>query len=267
MNIILNGENITVKFKSVYKIRENLFDGDEIIILNGYQLSEDTEISENDNIFIIKKGCMPPESQLEAMMCARHTPKVHQKMKTATVGIAGLGGLGSNIAISLARMGIGKLILIDFDIVEPSNLNRQSYYISHLGMPKCDALKMQIEQINPFIKVTAINCKVNEENVYSLLNGCDVICEAFDNPNAKAMLVNTVMEKLPNTPIVCGSGMAGYETSNTVITKNPMKNLYICGDGVTGAEIGRGLMAPRVQICAGHQANMIVRLLLGIYEC
>lgn len=267
MKIKLNGNDFETDYTTAFELKNNMFNNNSIVIVNGYQISEDTTINDKDSVFVIEKGIMPLKNDLEAMMCARHSPKIHNAMKKSTVGIAGLGGLGSNIAVNLARMGIGHLIIIDFDIVEPSNLNRQSYYVCHLGMPKCIAMKSQIEQINPYVKVTDINERVTEQNAYSLLKNCDVICEAFDNPDCKAMLVSEVLEKLPHTPLVCGSGMAGYESSNTIKTTNPIKNLYICGDGENDAKIGRGLMAPRVQICAGHQANMIVRLLLGINEC
>lgn len=267
LKIILNGSLFETDYKTAFELRDGIFNNTDIVIINGYQISEDIAIKDSDSVFIIEKGVMPSKNELEAMMCARHSPKVHSIMKKSTVGVAGLGGLGSNIAVSLARMGVGHLVLIDFDIVEPSNLNRQNYYISHLGMPKCIAMKSQIERINPYIKVTAINERITQSNAYLLLKDCNVICEAFDSPSCKAMLVSEVLEKLPYTPLVCGSGMAGYESSNIIKTINPIKNLYICGDGENGAEIGRGLMSPRVQICAGHQANMAVRLLLGLKEC
>ena len=94
----------------------------------------------------------------------------------------------------------------------------------------------------------------------------DIICEAFDKADAKAMLVNTVLEKLPDVKIVAASGMAGCDSSNLIQTKKVMKNLYICGDFVNEAKIGRGLMASRVYICAGHQSSMVLRLLLGIKD-
>jgi sulfur carrier protein ThiS adenylyltransferase len=133
---------------------------------------------------------MPDRDELESMMMARHTPDVHQRVKKGRVAIAGLGGLGSNIAVMLARIGVGQLLLVDFDIVEPSNLNRQSYYISHLGHQDSRPAK-QIEDINPFIKVKTRNTRVRERNVRELFNGYDIICEAFDKPEAKAMLINT----------------------------------------------------------------------------
>ena len=205
---------------------------------------------------------MPPKEELESLMAARHTPKVHDTVKKARVAVCGLGGLGSNIAVMLARTSVGYLKLIDFDIVEPSNLNRQSYYVEHLGMFKTDALKEQIKRINPFIEVCCETDKITDENCAQLLSDCDIICEAFDNPETKAMLTERVLSDFPDKKLVCGSGMAGFESSNKIITKKIMKNLYICGDGESEARPGNGLMAPRVSVCAGHQANMILRLIM-----
>ncbi len=221
---------------------------------------------EQDTLAIIRKGAMPQQAELESMMMARHTPEVHKKLKQGRVAIAGLGGLGSNIAVMLTRIGVGHLLLVDFDIVEPSNLNRQSYYIRHLGMPKTLALQSQLTEINPFIHVETCTVRVNAENAAELFDGYQILCEAFDKPDAKAMLVNTALTKLPDIKIVAASGMAGYASSNLIKTVQPIKRLYVCGDLETGAGIGTGLMAPRVQICAGHQANMILRLLVGITE-
>lgn len=264
MNVFLNGKKVEISEKTLFSAfpkKEN-----NVTILNGFQTSDDTELNENDEIYIIEKGVMPPKEELEAMMSARHTPKVHEILKKSSVAIAGLGGLGSNIAVSLARIGVGKLFLVDFDIVEPSNLNRQSYYVRHLGMLKTEAMKEQLKEINPFIDVETMNVKITEDNVVSIFKGFDVVCEAFDNPVSKAILVNELMINSPKTKIVSGSGMAGYESSNTIKTERKMKNLYLCGDYVTGASFGMGLMAPRVMVCAGHQANMILRLLLGIED-
>jgi sulfur carrier protein ThiS adenylyltransferase len=123
---------------------------------------------------------MPEKDELESMMMSRHTPNVHNKLKEGRVAIAGLGGLGSNIAIMHARIGVGNLLLVDFDVVEPSNLNRQSYYINHLGMEKTAALKMQLQQINPFITIETRTVRVTEDNVCELFKGYDIVCEAFD---------------------------------------------------------------------------------------
>lgn len=268
MKIFINGKSVNTDCSTLYELRDRYHKNEKnlITIFNGFQTYDDFILNENDNVSFIIKGCMPSQDEFEALMCARHTPHVFEKVKKAHVAVAGLGGLGSNVAVNLARTGVGHLHLIDFDIVEPSNLNRQQYKIKHLGMYKTEALKNEIQEINPFIKVTIDTVKVTPENIKSLFENEDIICEAFDNPEAKAMIVNCIMENFPNKKLVSASGMAGFESSNTIITKKITKNFYLCGDGKTGAKVGRGLMAPRVSICAGHEANMILRLILEIEE-
>lgn len=209
---------------------------------------------------------MLTKEQYDAMLIERHGQKVFDMLSKAYVGIAGLGGLGSNIAMMLARSGVGHLLLIDFDIVEPSNLNRQHYMISHLGMSKSEAIKKLILQANPYIKLDTRCLKITGENAPELFKDCDLVCEAFDKPEAKAELVNSLLENCPGLTLISGSGMAGYGSSNTIRTEKVMKNLYLCGDKVSGIESVGSLMAPRVQICAAHEANMALRLLLGISE-
>jgi sulfur carrier protein ThiS adenylyltransferase len=197
------------------------------------------------------------------MLAARHTAKIQKKISLARVTIAGLGGLGSNIAVALTRMGIGELRLIDFDRVELSNLNRQQYGIRHLGQQKTDALREVISEINPYVKVEADCVRITEENAAELLCMERFICEAFDVPENKAMLVNTLLSQCPDCIIVAASGMAGYGSANDIITKRTSSRLYLSGDGVTDLNPqAYGLMAPRVAICANHQANMVLRLIL-----
>ena len=266
MQVDVNGKRRNLNCRSAFEARAKLGIETDIVILNGFQIDNDCPLAENDTLVIIRKGSMPGPDELESMMVARHTPAVHKKLKQGRVAIAGLGGLGSNIAVMLARIGVGQLLLVDFDIVEPSNLNRQSYYIRHLGMTKTLALQSQLAEINPFIQIQTRTVRVAAENVAELFGGYGIICEAFDKPEAKAMLVNTALEELPGVKIVAASGMAGFSSSNLIKTKRPMDRLYVCGDLETGAGIGTGLMAPRVQICAGHQANMVLRLLVGEQE-
>ena len=266
MQVELNGKWQHINCKTAFDARAQFGNPTDIIILNGFQIDSDYPLSENDILTLIFKGTMPGQEVLESMMMARHTPAVHKRLKQGRVAIAGLGGLGSNIAVMLARIGVGRLLLVDFDIVEPSNLNRQSYYIRHLGMPKTEALQSQLQEINPFIQVEIRNVEVVADNVPALFSDYEVLCEAFDKPEAKAMIVNTALEKIPDIKIVAASGMAGFLSSNSIRTTRPMNRLYVCGDLENGPGIGTGLMAPRVQICAGHQANMILRLLLGIEE-
>lgn len=192
----------------------------------------------------------------------RHTPSVQQKLAEASVAVAGLGGLGSNVAFALARIGVGHLHLIDFDRVDITNLNRQQYFIRHIGMYKTDALKAELAEINPFLHITADCVKVTEDNLEKLFAGEKIICEAFDNPEAKAMLVNGILEAYPDTFLVAASGMAGYGASNAIHTRHIMKHFYLCGDETTEPVYGRGLMAPRVAICAAHEANLITEYIL-----
>ncbi|MCD2256379.1 sulfur carrier protein ThiS adenylyltransferase ThiF [Lactobacillus sp. CC-MHH1034] len=194
-------------------------------------------------------------------MKARNVQDSTDQLAAAHVTIAGAGGLGSNIAIALTRIGVGHLTLIDFDVVELSNLNRQQFKLSQIGVPKVVALKQNLQEFNPFIEIKTVQTKIEHDNVAALFAEADIICEAFDDPAAKAMLLDAATEFYPDKSIVMGTGMAGVHSSNTVVTKHPRPNLYIAGDGTSvGTE---GLMAPRVMIAAGHEANMIVRLILG----
>lgn len=209
---------------------------------------------------------IPDKKEIDNVLSMRHTQEVFEKLKNARVAVAGLGGLGSNIALMLARAGIGTLHLIDFDEVDLSNLNRQQYFISHLGMYKTDAIKDEISRINPYINVITDCVKVTDENIDMLFKDDNIICEAFDNPDCKAMLVNRILETRKDAYIVAASGMAGTEKSNTIITRKITDRFYLCGDETSGAVMGNGLMSPRVTICAAHQANAILRLILGKYD-
>lgn len=193
----------------------------------------------------------------------RHSGKVQERLTEGRVAIAGLGGLGSNVAYALVRIGVGHLHLIDFDVVDITNLNRQQYFMEHIGMYKTDALKSLLMKINPYIEIKTDCVRVTEENIRELFEAWDIVCEAFDRPEAKAMLVNGITELFPEKKLVSASGMAGFSSSNSITTRRITKNFYLCGDGHTAPSEGNGLMAPRVAICAAHEANMITRLILG----
>ena len=149
----------------------------------------------------------------------RHSPETQALLNQGNVAIAGLGGLGSNIAYSLARIGVGHLHLIDFDKVDVTNLNRQQYFMEHIGMYKTDALKSLLLKINPYLDIRTDCVKVTEENLVDLFKDNDIICEAFDVPEAKALLVNGILEHFPEKYLVSGSGMAGHESSNLIHTR------------------------------------------------
>lgn len=267
MIIYLNEIRLQVdKCITVFKLRELYRKDSDIVILNGFPIDKDMNLNEGDRVTLIKRGEIPSKDELEALMIARHTPLVHEKVKSSKVLIAGLGGLGSSVALALARVGIGHLRIVDFDVVEPSNLNRQQYFVRHIGMKKAFALKELIEDINPFIEVEAIDRYIDGSNLKELCSDVDVAVEAFDKADNKAMLVNYMRKNLPDKKVVVASGMAGYHSSNSIVTRKVFKNIYLVGDGKNEARIGEGLMAPRVGVAAHHQANMVLRLLLGEFE-
>lgn len=196
----------------------------------------------------------------------RHGKKRQEQFSAAAVAVCGLGGLGSNIAISLARVGIGKLILIDFDQVDITNLHRQQYKISQIGRYKTDALADNLREINPYIEIEIHTERITESNVVRLLKDADIICEAFDDAEAKAMLTDFVMERFPEKYLVAASGMAGFGSPNTIRTRRITKHFYLCGDTVSDAADGIGLVASRVMICAAHQAHTVLQILTGETE-
>jgi len=209
---------------------------------------------------------VPTREEIRQVCDERFTKETYERLQRAGVAIAGLGGLGSNIAVMLARSGIGRLRLLDFDRVELTNLNRQAYDLSHLGQPKTEALAEILKKINPYLNIRIRQEYVTEETAGTMFEGWPILCEAFDKPEQKAMLVNTVLEQCPETVIVAGSGMAGYGPANSIVTKRKMKRLYVCGDGETELSDHVCLMSSRVAACAAHQANMVLRLLLGEEE-
>ncbi|MBQ9767222.1 MAG: sulfur carrier protein ThiS adenylyltransferase ThiF [Lachnospiraceae bacterium] len=209
---------------------------------------------------------MPTKDEVQKALELRHGAELQRKFSGATVAVCGLGGLGSNIAIALARAGVGKLILIDFDRVDLTNLNRQQYAVSQLGQEKAVALKDILKAVAPYIEVKSHSVRVTENNLAELLSMADVICEAFDRAEEKAMLVNGVLEQLPEKFLVAGSGMAGIGSANSIKTRRVTKHFYLCGDGVSDSAETGGLFAARVMVCAAHQAHMVLRLLAGEEE-
>lgn len=203
------------------------------------------------------------KEDIDQALWERHSLETQEKLSSGRVAIAGLGGLGSNVAFALARIGVGHLHLIDFDQVDLTNLNRQQYFLKHVGRNKTDALKEQLLEINPYLEIITDCVRVTEENLIFLFQEEDIICEAFDDPDAKAMLACGILEHFPDKKLVSASGLAGYESSNLIHTRRVSRNFYLCGDEKTEAVYGKGLMAPRAALCAAHEANMITRLLLG----
>ena len=188
--------------------------------------------------------------------------EIKQKLSSKTVGIAGAGGLGSNCAVALARVGIGKLIIADFDIIDESNLNRQYYFFDQIGQKKVFALRDNIQKINPATIVEPHDVKLDPGIIADLFSGCDVIVEAFDLAEAKKMIIETVIEKLPGIKLVSGIGLAGWGKNN-LITTEQTDNLYICGDQTLEVTDELPPLAPRVGIVANMEANQVLEILLG----
>jgi sulfur carrier protein ThiS adenylyltransferase len=206
---------------------------------------------------------VPSREEILAALEKKQGSVATAKLQAAVVAVCGLGGLGSNIAISLARSGIGKLILIDFDTVDITNLHRQQYKSSQVGLPKAEALLENLKEVAPYVQYEVHNEKVTAENAVRLLEDADIVCEAFDRADAKAMLVDVVLEHFPQKTLVAASGMAGFDSGNAIRTRKLTERFYLCGDGKSDVDQGIGLSAPRVMLCAAHQALTVIRLILG----
>ena len=209
---------------------------------------------------------IPSKNEWTDALTHHHGSDLHERFSSATVAVCGLGGLGSNIAVALARAGIGRLLLIDFDRVDITNLHRQQYKANQIGRYKTEALAENLSEIAPYTEIQTVTAKLTEENFAHILKDADIVCEAFDNAEAKAMLVNGVLEQFPHCYLAAASGMAGMDTPNTIKTRKITKQFYLCGDEVSDAADTIGLVAPRVMLCAAHQAHTVLRILAGEYE-
>jgi len=194
---------------------------------------------------------------------SRHEPGVLAVLREATIGIAGAGGLGSNAAVSLARAGAGRLIIADFDKIEPSNLNRQQYFINQIGERKVEALRENLKKINPFSEYIVHDVKVTRGNTEGIFGEADILIEAFDKAEEKGMLITTWLSLHPDRPIIAASGLAGYGKNRKLHTRK-LGGLYICGDEESLCPAGISPMAPRVAIVANMQANLAVELLIKL---
>ena len=195
--------------------------------------------------------------------CAHRDRAVLEALRRSTVGIAGAGGLGSTVAVSLARAGVGRLVIADFDSIEPSNLNRQQYTIDQVGRVKVEALKENLLRINPFSVYEIHAVRITRKNATDIFRSVDVLVEALDRAEAKEMLIETCLRRYPGRPIVAASGLAGYGKNRALHTRR-LGNLFICGDEDSQSPKGVSPMAPRVGIVANMQANLVVELLVKL---
>lgn len=204
---------------------------------------------------------MVSRDELRAAFENRHGKELQEKLDKCCVAICGLGGLGSNIAISLARVGVGRLILIDHDRVDITNIHRQQYFVDQIGMYKTKALSENLARINPYMDFETHTTKLCLENMRELLSQADIICEAFDKADQKAMLSNFVLENFPEKYLISGSGMAGLDDSNLITTRKVTSHFFICGDGKSDVEKQGSLVATRVMACAAHEAHKVVQII------
>lgn len=196
----------------------------------------------------------------------RHGVELQKKFSDATVAVCGLGGLGAFMACFLARVGIGKLILIDFDRVDLENLHRQGYYFSQIGMYKTEALSEILRKITPYADFTIHTERITKENIVPLLEKADIVCEALDDAEEKVMLFEGVRKNFSEKYLVAASGMAGLGSANEIKTHKIGKRLYICGDGKSDVCDHIGPVAPRAALCAAHQAQAVLRILAEEFD-
>lgn len=209
---------------------------------------------------------IPTKEEWNNSLEERHGKELHRAFASATVAVCGLGGLGSNIAIALARAGVGRLILIDFDRVDITNLHRQQYKAEQIGMYKTVALAENLGEIAPYISLEIHTERITEDNVLTLLKDADIICEAFDDAECKAMLTDTVLTEMRDKYLVAASGMAGLYDANRIKTRKVTSKFYLCGDEKSDVADGIGLVSSRVMVCAAHQAHTVLRILANNFE-
>ncbi len=196
---------------------------------------------------------------------SRNVHGMTEILQNACVGVAGCGGLGSNAAVALTRAGIGRLILVDFDRVEASNLNRQYFFTSDIGALKAEALAAHLRRINPDITLDVLTCEITPENTPDIFADADILVEAFDVAERKMWLMETWCKHFPDRAIVCGNGLAGYGKTGTMrVTR--AGSIYFCGD--LESDMSLGLSSSRVGMAANMQANVVIELLMDgkIYD-
>jgi len=259
MKIKINAKEYETSQKDLNGLKKELnVKNSDLLFFQGFSADENMVLSEGVSIVIVPKNEKVPQELLKEMIAARNSPEVNEALEKAHVGVAGLGGLGSTVAIALARVGVARLTLIDFDTVDASNLNRQQYFVEDIGRLKTEALKDIIARINPFVEVFAVNERVTAQNASELFAECSLVAECFDNPQSKAVLINNIGDKT----VVAASGMAGWGRNEAIRQRKVARNLWVCGDLTSSAGVGNGLMAPRVGVCAAYQANLVLELLI-----
>ena len=261
MRIILNGRSVETDCETVADILEGEPDG-TIALVNGRHMESEDMIMDGDSVILIPDGRFV-NGVADMMLADRYTPEILSRIRDARVGIAGLGGVGSHIAESLARVGIGHLVIADFDKVDMTNLSRQNYFVGDIGKSKAECTAALLKCINPDLDLKVFDARITPENALDVFGGCDVVCEAFDTPQAKSMLVESILCNDPGITMVSVSGLAGFSDTESMHCIRRMNRLYVCGDGVSDSAVGAGLTATRVMACAGMAAHTALRIVMG----
>ena len=208
---------------------------------------------------------MEEKTALQQALHKGLTAEQSQRLQAAKVAIVGLGGLGSNVALWLARLGVGQLLLYDFDKVELSNLNRQYYFLEDVGQYKTTALLRHLKAVNPYGNYHSRVVQLTEDNLAELLSEAHIVCEALDKPEAKALLVNGVLESFPDKYLVSASGLAGFASSASMQVRQVTPHFYLCGDSVSDM-LQLPLCGARVGLCAAQEALTIARIILQMED-
>ena len=265
MNIFVNGKPVKAPDNTTLaNFKETYYPDSDVQIVNA-AVCDDPErrINDGDRLYLIKRGEVPTKEILAELQFSRQPFAVTSLLQKACVGIAGAGGLGTVVAEILARAGIGKLVIADFDVVEPSNLNRQRFLLSQLGRPKVEALADNIKAFTPFIDLVTLKQKVTAADCATFFSGCTVVAECFDRPENKAEIVFGLKKNLPGCSVVTVSGIAGLADGNDIRVRKISEGFWVVGDMTSDAGDGGGLLASRVGIAASLQAHLIIRLLAG----
>jgi sulfur carrier protein ThiS adenylyltransferase len=202
---------------------------------------------------------MPPD--FDEIIRHYFTPGQIQRIKAAHIGIAGAGGLGSNCAMNLVRCGFERFTIVDFDCIEPSNLNRQAYFADQVGRPKAECLKENLRRINRMAAIKTLQVRLDEGNIPVIFGQCQVVVEAFDLPEMKALIVQRLLGS--GKLIVSASGIAGFGESDRITVRKVMSDFYLIGDGRSGVERGFAPLAPCVAIAAAKQADVVLSWVLS----
>jgi sulfur carrier protein ThiS adenylyltransferase len=204
------------------------------------------------------------EPREPASPCPLDQAGVRARLADASVGIIGLGGLGSNAAMMLVRSGVRRFVLADFDKVEPSNLARQLFFPDQLGQLKTEALAETLLRIEPDLDLTLVAECLQADDIPRLFGAVDVLLEAVDRAETKQMIVETASDSLPETPLIWVAGLAGCASANAIATQRVGETIWVVGDLEADIRDGLPLLASRVMAAAAHEAHIATRILLGM---